>query len=315
MFPCRILPPRMAEFSGYMHSQYAQSLAEFGTPRLLPRSGGWILERGIPGTPYRDAMGCYPLFSCRDWTLLHDDLEELQDDLVCLTLVADPFGRYELSNLQRCFEDLFVPFKDHCVLDLRKSWEPVSTHHRREARRALKTLTVDEHPDPEQFLDEFMALHGTLVRKHNVSGIRAYSRAAFAKQLTTPGIVVTRARKENTTVGGALWFVQPEEDVVYGHVLGYSEEGYRLGAQYALYWAGIEQFARQVRWCDVGGVPGTSNDAAEGIRQFKRGWSPETVTTYLCGRIFDKKKYEEIVEARGASAARYFPKYRVGEMD
>ena len=54
--------------SGYMHLGYAESLVEFGTPRELPRSGGWVLERQIPGFSYRDAMGCYPLFACQDWS-------------------------------------------------------------------------------------------------------------------------------------------------------------------------------------------------------------------------------------------------------
>jgi hypothetical protein len=60
--------------SGYMHPNYAHSLREFGEPRELPGSGGWILERIIPGTPYRDAMGCYPLFACNDWSKLANDL-------------------------------------------------------------------------------------------------------------------------------------------------------------------------------------------------------------------------------------------------
>ncbi len=44
--------------AGYLHPGYAESLAEFGTPRLLPRSEGWALEREAPGFPFRDAMGC-----------------------------------------------------------------------------------------------------------------------------------------------------------------------------------------------------------------------------------------------------------------
>ena len=35
--------------SGYLHPNYAQSLAEFGKPRELTNCGGWILEREIPG--------------------------------------------------------------------------------------------------------------------------------------------------------------------------------------------------------------------------------------------------------------------------
>ncbi|HSS29061.1 MAG TPA: hypothetical protein VLL50_14020, partial [Usitatibacter sp.] len=62
---------------GYAHPGYAGSLAEFGTPRELPASGGWLLEREIPGGG-RDAMGCYPLLCCRDWRALREDLDSLE---------------------------------------------------------------------------------------------------------------------------------------------------------------------------------------------------------------------------------------------
>jgi hypothetical protein len=55
---------------GYAHPAYATSLAEFGRPHELIQSSGWILERAVPGTDVRDAMGCYPIFACRDWSLM-----------------------------------------------------------------------------------------------------------------------------------------------------------------------------------------------------------------------------------------------------
>ncbi len=89
--------------TGYRHPLYAASLAEHGTPRRLPASDGWILERDIPGFTGRDAMGCYPLFCCGRWDRLADDLRELGDGLVSLTLVTDPFGwRRRLQGTSRC---------------------------------------------------------------------------------------------------------------------------------------------------------------------------------------------------------------------
>jgi hypothetical protein len=51
--------------TGYMHPQYARSLAEFGIPRKLPRCRGWILQRQIPDFPHYDGMGCYPFLSVK----------------------------------------------------------------------------------------------------------------------------------------------------------------------------------------------------------------------------------------------------------
>jgi hypothetical protein len=84
--------------NGYLHPRYADSLSEFGTPRELPRCQGWILERLIPGTPDRDAMGYYPLFARQDWSKLHLDLNEMETgELVSLSLVADPFRAFSTA--------------------------------------------------------------------------------------------------------------------------------------------------------------------------------------------------------------------------
>jgi hypothetical protein len=74
-------------------------------------------------------MGCYPLFTCQDWSQLHHDLERLGNELVALSLVTDPFGEYDLSYLERCF-DMVLPFKEHFVIDLhRPVTNSVSKHH------------------------------------------------------------------------------------------------------------------------------------------------------------------------------------------
>ena len=64
--------------SGYAGRDYAFSLAEFGRPRFLSASGGWILERPIVQSGRSDAMGIYPFFACNAWAHLPDDLNALQ---------------------------------------------------------------------------------------------------------------------------------------------------------------------------------------------------------------------------------------------
>ena len=301
-----------APVTGYLHSGYAESLAEFGTPRELPQCGGWILERIIPASRDVDAMGCYPLFACRDWGNLHQDLEPLEDQLVSLTLVTDPFGEYDETALERCFRDVVMPFQEHFVIDLsRPSHEGVSRHHRAYARKALAKIRVELCRQPQHFLNEWMDLHRTLIARHAISGVRAFSRPAFAAQLALPGTVVLRACCGNTLVGAQIWLLHG--NVAYGHVLAFNDAGYELGASYALYWCAIEHFSQTVRWCDIGAVPNMTGSGAEGLRRFKRGWSRSTRTAYLCGRIFDRGRYAELAAARGGSTIDYFPAYRVGE--
>lgn len=294
-----------------MHPGYANSLQEFGQPRELPRCKGWVLEREIPGFTDRDAMGCYPLFVCEDWSQLNSDLKALEDKLVTVSLVTDPFGQYNSNFLHQCFDVVF-PFKKHFVTNLSKSLGTiVSAHNRYYARKSLRDIRVERCQDPAQFIDEWTDLYATLINKHNIKGVRAFSRTAFAKQLNIPGIVMLRAVHDNIAVGAHLWFVQG--DVGYSHLSAISEAGYKLSVSYALYWFAIEYFSSTLRWLNLGAGAGTKNDGNDGLSQFKRGWSTETRTVHFCGRIFDHEKYAEIVKEKGIPATDYFPAYRKGE--
>lgn len=77
-------------------------------------------------------------------------------------------------------------------------------------------------------------------------------------------------------------------------------------------YAGL-QLSILVSWLDLGAGAGMANDGTNGLSLYKRGWSTDTRTVYLCGRIFDHKRYAEIVKAKGIAATDYFPAYRKGE--
>jgi len=258
-------------------------------------------------------MGCYPLFACQGWSKLHLDLDDIQDnELVSLALVADPFGCYDQAYLRQCFKDLVLPFKDHFVVGLRHPMnDVVSKHHHYYAHRALEKVIVETCSDPAQFLDEWVRLYATLIKRHHLAGIKAFSRTAFAKQLNVPGLVVFRAVSQGIVVGGHLWYVQGE--VAHSHLAAFNPLGYDLMVSYALYWSAIEYFADKVQWLDLGAGAGFRPSGNDGLSQFKRGWSTGTRTAYFCGRVFNRERYGEIVEARGISATNYFPAYRKGE--
>lgn len=298
---------------GYSHPQYAASWREFGEPYELPLCGGWILVRDIAGFPYQDAMGCYPIFACNEWSQLHKDLETLERELVSLALVTDPFGAYDEAYLHQCFPNVTKQFKEHFVVDLDLPPEKVvSKHHRYYARKALQNVQVEICHEPYEYLDEWIALYDHLVARHDIEGIQAFSRTAFERQLQIPGIVMFRALTAGTTVGAHLWFVQG--DVAHSHLAAFNSSGYDLMASYALYWRAIDYFSDTMRWLNLGAGAGVQANSTDGLSRFKRGWASNTRTAYFCGRIFDERKYIEIAQARGVDEkAGYFPAYRQGE--
>jgi hypothetical protein len=298
------------ELTGYRHPAYAVSLREWGEPMMLPRSGGWLLAREVPGVSDRDAIGCYPIFTCRNWERLGEDMVALDESLVAVSLVTDPFGDFDPEMLRRAFPDRFIPFKEHFVADLSASRNTtISSHNRRNARRALRHFDVGVCTRPHDFLDDWIRLYQALIARHDIAGPQCFSRNIFACQFEVPGFTLLRAVYDGVTVGMAIWYEQG--DVAYFHLSAFNATGYKWGgASYALLWTAWEWFAPRVRWLALGAAAGTTAQD-DGLSRFKRGWATAKRTAYFCGRILDRKRYEALACPRGKAG--YFPAYRTGE--
>ena len=180
---------------------------------------------------------------------------------------------------------------------------------------------------PSELLDEWERLFANLVSRHAITGLRAFSRAAFEAQLRVPGLVMFKASIDGEVVGLDLWYVQG--DVAYGHLVAFSDRGYDEGASYATKWTMLEYFAGTcvsepqipgsdthkgvVRWVDLAGTAG-DGDSDDGLAQFKAGWSTGTKPVYLCGRILQHDVYDGLTRRGGGGATPYFPAYRDGEL-
>jgi hypothetical protein len=300
--------------TGYGSLEYAHSLSEFGLPIELPGSGGWILRRQIDGLNLYDAMGCYPLFACKDWTQLPADLNDLGDELVSIALVTDPFGNYDQNLLQKCFPHFCTLFKQHYVINPNKDPEEfISNHHKKRAQKAFKKVVVRVHPEPLEFLDLWFDLYQTLIKRHHLRGLKAFSRETFARVLSLPGIKLFYVESDQQVVGAHLWLV--EGDNAYSHLTATSPLGYKLMASFALHWFAIEYFSGVVHRLDLGAGAGLNNEKENGLSKFKEGWSTGTKPVYFCGRILNRDKYVELSQSLQTQENDYFPLYRRGEFD
>jgi hypothetical protein len=298
----------------YRLPEYATSLAEFGTPLPLSLCNGWLLKRPILDTPWHDAMGCYPIFGCGDWNHLGDDLDQLTEQLVAVSLVADPFGNHTENLLSRCFDDVRA-FKRHFIVDLRQPLRGVVTrHHQKCADRALSRIAVDLCRSPYECLDDWLKLFDGVVKRYDLAGIKAFSRVAFAQQLSLPGVVMFRATLNEDLVAAQLWFV--DKTTAYSHLVASNQQGYDSLAAFGLHWFALSCFTDAgLRWADLGGAAGGGavNERHDGLARFKRGWASGTRIAYFCKRVLNRSRYDAIVKRAGIEETEYFPAYRRGE--
>lgn len=292
---------------GYAHGDYARSLSAIGRPRALSECGGWILERRIADSDRLDAMGCYPLFCCLDWSRLPSDLDALRDS-IAVSLVVDPIGCRSLDAIRDAF-DIARPFKTHYLVDLRRDFaREISAHHRRKATRGLRALAIELVTPATEGLDDWCRLYDVLIARHAIRGIAAWSRAAFHIQMSVPGIRLFRAVAGGQVVGATMWYV--DDRCAYYHLGAYSAHGYETDASFALFWHALFSFAESgVAVANLGGAAGIA-DTANGLARFKRGWSTDTAPSHVLGKILDRRSYESLAAGLRDD---YFPPYRRGE--
>jgi hypothetical protein len=294
--------------TGYQHPLYAASLSEFGDRFELRGSGASILLRPTEDPRWRDASGCYPLMTARDWTAVGADLEALPDDVISFVAVTDPFGEYSESLLDRTFPDLMVRYKDHHVVESRR-WRGGSRHHRYYARRALRFVRVRLAENPPDYSEVWWSLAQTLAKRHSIRGIGAFSAAAYRKQLAIPGSSLFIAEAAGGEIVAAqIWMAS--DGAAYSHATVSSDQGYAVRASYALYAAAIDYLSQRFPLLDLGA---TADEASRsGLWAFKAGWATTTRPVFLCGRIFDVAAYAAL-SAEVPENVGYFPRYRAAE--
>lgn len=297
---------------GYLHPSYAESFNEVGTPILLPKSKGWLIKRPVPTSEYFDAMGCYPLFLCENWNSLHEDINNLEEELVSVALVTDPFAQISYEQLKEIFPVCYH-YKDHYLTDFSVPLEKtISKKTRKLSARALREVVVERCQEPSQYLDEWVDLYDVLKKRHNITGIRAFSRDSFTQLLGIPGLDLFIARMGDEIVGAEIIIRQGLFG--YAHLVAVSELGYKHNASYALDWTILDYYADTLRFLDQGSGAGLDNEE-NGLVQYKKRWATAKLPVYFCGKILNQHTYQELCDLKNNSETDYFPPYRKGEFN
>lgn len=291
----------------YSTLEYANSLAKFGIIHRLSESAGLLIFREIPDSDLKDAMGPYPLFSCKHWDALPNDLDRLKNEVVSVVLILDPFGLYPREHFTNYFDEFRI-FKKHYVLEFKADWErDISKTHKKNARHGLRYSSVILADNPVSYVNEWHSLYSNLITKHNLRGLHTFSLESFRDQLSVPGCLLFLVIQNENVIGANIFYVH--EDVAYGHLSAFSDEGYKIDAAYSVIWFALNYLHDKVRYVDFGGVPGLRDGEANGLQHFKQGWSNTTRDALLAGKILQKYVYN-VLAKNLIPKNNYFPAYR-----
>ncbi|NKB56769.1 MAG: GNAT family N-acetyltransferase [Alphaproteobacteria bacterium] len=292
----------------YMTQRYATLVAGAGDAVCeIPEWHSWLLRRPIDvrePAKGEDAASCYPVMAFEDGVDLDAGLERLRAlGLVSVVLVADPILRPDEAALAGAFERCY-PFKTHYLHDRSVGAARYSKHHRYELRRARAEVRRIELAD---HMSAWVSLYRELAIRRGITGVATYSAAVFQGLAAIDGLVGFGAFVDTELVACHLWI--RAGDRVHSHLSASNKAGRACGASYLLYDAAIQYFD-DAKTIDFGGSAGIADDPDNGLARFKRGFSNTSKPAFLCGKILDANKYQELCAARCESDSSFFPAYR-----
>lgn len=294
----------------YASEAYASALAGSSEYARLNHLKTCTMLRPIPDTSFVDAVGPYPLtpLSCPPSNV--DAFSELQNSgAVSVTFVTDAL-QPDTDWFSEYF-DFARPYKLHYLVDRRIDTPSFSSHHRYEVKQALTRCQI-KTIDLADYLDEWIDLYDVLVRRHELTGTHAFSRAYFEQLAQFPELITIGAFVEDTLVSCHLWLVSGQS--AYSHLAASNEAGYDSGAAYAIY----DHAVSTLNACDVidlGGGAGISNSSDDGLARFKRGFSNAENKNWICGMVLNRDLYEQLCAETDSDpdSKAFFPAYRSPE--
>ncbi len=179
-----------------------------------------MLTRAIPGTEWRDALGCYPLTAFGPKPDLQGGRERLRAaGLVSVALVPDPLLSPSPDVLSAVFE-ICRPFKTHYLIDREAGPVHFVKNHRWSVRQAGKHCGF-EVIDLRKNLEVWLALYRHTVTRHQATGMHDFAPAYFRALAEMPAVTALAARHDGEIVAIILWVRQG--DIVYAHLEGGSQ--------------------------------------------------------------------------------------------
>lgn len=287
----------------YDAPDYVHSLSHLGTPLVLPELPCGFVERPIPGSARRDAIGPWPYVT--PWT--RDEAALVVDRLrrrgnVTLSAVFRPDAPVDSDGLARV-GIACRPLKPHYVREPGGRPPPPSRRTRRNLSRSRRHWAVGP-VDLETAWAEVAEVHAAVSRRRPGMSTFTDPPADHFRVLASLAGMRALGAYDADGLGAALLYAESDSEI-HCHLLGGGARSLRFGAAYTLF-EHLESAAGAARTIYFGGAP--AGPAGEGIARFKRRFATAERPVILATVILDEVACGAL--AKGRDAGGYFPPYR-----
>ncbi len=304
--PRRCSPP--SHGAGFASTKFVETSCHADDVVPLSRSGAVLVRRPIDGGGH-DLAGPYPLLVVPRPAGLAADLAELDGGpSISVTAVIDPLSCPDAVALGTAFPDLLVPFKRHHLVDLTDGAHSASAHHRRYARRAHRSLTIERCDDTARVGDALVVAYAALRARVELSEGSDLTPDELRRQVALDGVSAWIATADGVDLAVALWV--RDGRFAWYHLAAATPAGREAWALFGLMATALSELRDDgVELVDLGGPAGTSDRPGDGLDAFKAGWSTHHTLALLGGRVLDRDRYDRLSEGVDTS---WFPAYRAG---
>ena len=298
------------QLTGYQSKGYIKSYYQDSDMVYLANADGWLGKRLINHNGECDLSGGYPMAFFNNLPCIEQDFRPLvKQGFISMTFVTNQINNLTVNKLSQKV-DLFKPFKKHYLATLEKPWENVVRRTmKKNALRAFKLFDVSPVDSlyNSDYAETLWRLHQKSLAGKHISIDYPINFNVLKEQLNMPGIKLFKGEYNNKIHGIACYI--EVADKVYGHVIGSTQFGLNNHLNYGLYAVALKYYHKQKAFIDFGGNAGLVNDSSCGLSKFKSGWSSHVANTYICGKILNSNKYQQLIGERFKNS-KYFPAYR-----
>ncbi len=285
----------------YSSLTYTRNVDVEADPIRVDPWGGFVLKRTTPSGGGVDCSAPYPMFCIADPDAARAGLGDLRAaGMISFVGVLDPLRSGAEARQAFPFRR---PFKTHYLINRPGIGYEPTPHHRAALRTAAKRCTTEAGP-LGPWLSDWAGIYANTATNRGWSSAHRFGPAHWRDLADSGRVMAFRSVSEGEVAAMAL-FLQ-DGGLVYYHLAASTARGRTASAGYAIVNAAVEHYG-DVEAIYLGGAPGGSDDASNGLAKFKAGFANGSGTAWLVGEVLDEARYRELGPA---DAAGYFPAYR-----